>query len=593
MKNKNIIKKFRTFVLGMLFLVETYAGAPTYAQAGVEIAATPEVFNEPGAKLLITEVNFKNKTADWVELYYESPTGKPFDLNNFQFKDDNVFKKISGNYWLTSKEYYLLQFKNADPDNQSTRLLNTTRTGLTGTTEQIILLDPNGKDIDAVCWASATPTADEIKDMDELFQNEGWLSATPSSCFDSAKVSTNQSLIRINLEDTNSIKDWSVTDDITPGQSNDIISASPAVNTNTTASQTSTTTQTSTSKMTTSITSAKPASTTTTLKSSTKPSPTSKKTSTTKSSTTKSTSPKTTTSTTTAKKSSLKSAKLNYKNGDLSQNIIISEIYPHAATDDRTNEWIELTNTGDKDVNLGNWQLDDQEGGSKPYVIPNTSTLVAKSSILIKAPASKLSLSNTKDSVRLFDPTGKLLQTVDYEEAPKEQSYAWIIIVQSDNSTREQWIWENNPTPGKPNPTYLELTGTIMDEPNFGQTYTFPLQTADGLEYTVIFDETLIAGPLAKATFLKEAQIKILAVAAQDQQAPTTSSQQITSATNSSEQPLPQNSLFLKKYEMTGSSQPPPLSDQSSSPWYLLGLLPPGSAGFWFVLKKFKKIVVK
>lgn len=589
MKNNTISLKRGAFILALFFLVKTYAGAPAHAQAASEITATPEVFNEPGAKLLITEVNLKNKTADWVELYYESPTGKPFNLNNFQFKDDNVFKKITGDYWLTSKEYYLLQFKNADPDDQSSRVLNTTRAGLTGTTEQILLLDPDGKIMDALCWASTTPTADEIKNMDELFQQEGWVSANASSCFDSTKISTNQSLIRINPEDTNSVNDWSVTDDITPGQNNDIISISPV--SNTTASQTSTSAASSSpatpknASASTAASSKTPGSTT--------PATTSKKTSTAKASTTRATTssvskktpPKTATAASTTKKSSSKSAKPKYKNGDLSQNIIISEIFPHAATDDRNNEWIELTNTGDEDANLGNWQIDDQEGGSKPYIIPDTVTLAAKSSLLIKAPDSKLSLSNTKDSVRLFDPDGKLLQTVDYEEAPKEQSYAWITIIQSeipagdDTSATQtaadigpktrQWLWENKPTPGEPNAEYLELTGTISGEPDFGQTYTFPMQTADGHEYTVMFDEALIAGPLAKATFTKSTQIKILAVA---------------------DSP---NALFLKKYEITGTSQPPQTPEEQSSPWYLLGLVPPGSAGFWYGLKKIKKIVLK
>jgi len=571
MKNKKLSSiTLITFITACRFVLEI-ANAQT-----LENPATPEIFNEPGAKLLITEVNLKNKEMDFVELYYESPAGKPLNIKNFQFQDDNVFKKITQDYWLYSKEYYLLQFKNTGADNQQTKIMATTRTGLTSTTEQIIFKDPNGKILDALCWANATPTADEIKDLQELFDAEGWVSANPASCFPSAKISTNQSLIRTGTGDTDSMNDWSVTDDITPGKSN--VSNPPPQN-----SQNSTATQQLTE--TTSTTLAEQSATTdddlseeplppeekdeteSSPATSTAKSTTSKKTST--------TSAKKTTST--AKKTSTKTpAAPQYKDGDISSDIIISEIYPRAKEDNRSNEWIELTNTGDLDINLGNWQVDDAEGSSKPYTVPDTITIPAQKSFIIKASDSKISLANTKDMVRLFDPEGTLLQTVEYEEAPKDESYALIIIDKEDGSTEEQWLWEKAYTPNEPNPQYQELSGTILNEAVFGETYHFTLQPSRQEnttqqnhplppELTVIFDESLIAGPLAKATFQKNAQIKILGI------------------------PNPENpqEFQLKQYEILAS---PGAAREESSPWVLLGLLPPGGAGFWFGLKKIRQI---
>ena len=429
MKNK-IIRLLP--VITILALVSLFYKI-AYAQTLTENPATPEVFSEPGAILLITEVNLKNKEADWVEIYYESPTRKPLNFKNFQFQDDNAFKKITGDYWMSSGEYHVLKFKNTGVDNQQTHLLTTTRTGLTSTSEQIILKDPGDTIIDALCWSSATPTTDEIKDMEELFQNEGWVSASPASCFPGANISTNQSLIRTGTADTDSVGDWTVTDDGTPGNANSETPDETPGETATTSASTQPTavtggTQTSSTKTpvisTTNTTSPTPVPN--------QPQAAAQKTATaTKTTATKKTS---TAKTTAAKKTAAK----KYSDGDLSENIVISEIFPRAAKDDRNNEWIELTNTGDKEVNLGNWQLDDMEGGSKPYALPDTLTIAPQSSVVIKATESKLSLSNTKDQVRLFDHTGALLQTVEFEEAPKEQSYSRITVTRApETSTQE------------------------------------------------------------------------------------------------------------------------------------------------------------
>lgn len=552
-----------------------------YAQNLTEHPATPEVFNEPGAKLLITEVNLKNKEADWVELSYESPTLKPLNLKNFRFQDDNVFKEITSDYWISSGEYHVMKFKSTAPDNRQNRLLTTARTGLTSTTEQIILKDPGGKIIDALCWSSAAPTAEETKDMVDLFQNEGWISANPASCFQSANISTNQSLIRTGVMDTDSVNDWTVTDDPTPGTANDgtpalVTTNQPAPENSTAATETN-----NTPSPITTISSPPPPSQKTTVKKTETP-----KTATAK---TKTTATKTTTAkTTTAKKTATKkTAKKKYENGDLSDNIVISEIFPRAAKDDRNNEWIELTNTGDTEINLGNWQLDDMEGGSKPYTLPDTLTIAAQSSIVIKAPESKLSLSNTKDQVRLFDHTGKLLQTVEFEEAPKEQSYARITVSRDDAglpddagstsevSTQESenpeetfWVWENQPTPGEPNPVYLELSGTITKEATFEEKYSFSMKDRNGRDHTILFTEALVAGPMAKVTFTAGTEIRILGI-------------QTSGETSVIE---------LKKYEVlnAGTAAPAP-----PSPWTLLGLIPPGGVGAWYGLKKLKKMYGK
>lgn len=594
MKNK----KFA--VVMMIILAASGLPGPGIARSQTvsEQPATPEAFNETGAKLLISEVNLKNKEHDFVEIYYESPTGKPLNIKNFQFQDDTAFKKIGQDFWLYSKEYYLLQFKTEGPDSQASKLLTTTRTGLTATTEQVLFKDPAGKILDALCWSSAAPTADETGDMQELFENEGWISAAPSTCFPSAGVSTNQSLVRINLKDTDSVSDWTVTDDVSPGKSNDVI---PITDENSGPAAASSQVPAD------SIPAASPSLPAESIEENTEattgdendpdsgdktPTVTQKNTTTSKTTAAKTTSTAKKNSTVTktaAKKSTSKSATPRYKNGDSSTDIVISEVYPRATEDDRNNEWIELTNTGETDVNMGNWQVDDGEGGSKPYVLPDTMTIPAGGAVVIRASESKLSLANAKDTVRLFDPAGKLSRTVEYEEAPKDESYARILIRREDGETEEQWLWEKESTPGEPNPEYAELSGTITANAEFGATYFFKFrktpskedptrqredgdvgagESGGGLEFTVVFDETLIAGPMAKAAFRQGASVKITGML--DPESPGV--------------------FLLKQYEMTGNG---PAEQAESSSWFWVGLLPPGGAGFWYGLKKLRKLYGK
>lgn len=540
---------------------------PAKAQTS-ERNATPEVTMETGAKLLITEVNLKNKEADWLEFYYESPAEKPLNLKNFGFQDDTLFKKIATDYWVKSGEYTIVVFKSTEPDSEQNHFLSTSRSGLTATTEQIMMKTPGGKIIDAICWANTKPTSDELKDMEELFQEEGWISSSPDSCFDSSKISTNQSLARTSMTDTDSSKDWTVTDDTTRGFANDktpqTAPPNPPNGQSTTAPQK--TVEEKPHGNQTPATTGKISGTekNTGSQNPKKSSKTSPATSTTKVTAAKKSSTETKKTPKAAKKTT---QKRNYHNGDNSEFIRITEVFAHAAKEDKKNEWIELTNTGEKKISMGNWKLDDDEGGSKPYTLPDTLIIEPGTSIIIKAPESKLSLANTRDVVRLYNPAGELMQSVEYEEAPKETSYALIIIQKEDGSTEEQWVWDKHPTPELQNPIYHQFAGTIATDAEFTEPYHFTLQTQNQQTYTVTFEEETIQGPLAKAAFIKRAQLVVTGILD-------------PSGT----------SLELRQYEITAATQP---TGNETSPWVWLSLLPPGSAGFWYGFKKIRKHMVQ
>ena len=174
---------------------------------------------------------------------------------------------------------------------------------------------------------------------------------------------------------------------------------------------------------------------------------------------------------------------------------------PNPEGTDTKKEWVELYNEAEENINLGNWTLDDSEDGSKPYKIPDSVTIKAKETVLIESKNSKLSLGNKEDSIRLFNFNGELVDEVSYEESPSGQSYSLIKTTKEDGTISDTWIWTAEKSPNTKNPTFQEFTAEITSEPKFEEAYSFEVKDKNDQTKTIIFNEELIAGPLAKATF--------------------------------------------------------------------------------------------
>jgi len=121
--------------------------------------------------------------------------------------------------------------------------------------------------------------------------------------------------------------------------------------------------------------------------------------------------------------------------------IVISESLPNPVGDDAT-EWIELANLGGLDAALTGWSVDDDPGGSKPFVLTSADVVPAGGFLLLPKSRSGLALNNDGDSVRLFDAAGVLVDAVAYASAAEGKSYA---------RTRTGWVWTGQPTPGAAN----------------------------------------------------------------------------------------------------------------------------------------------
>ncbi len=155
-----------------------------------------------------------------------------------------------------------------------------------------------------------------------------------------------------------------------------------------------------------------------------------------------------------SKKSPKSGKKALYKNGDLSNDIKITEISPNPA--EAPQEWIEISNTGNQTVNLGNWMLADTKKILSPYLIPDSVNLKPGTYAVFQKGATHLSLNNGKDTVFLADFEGNVMDEVSYEGAKKAHSYA--IIREGREMT---WEWTKEATPGASNPIFEKIEGRV------------------------------------------------------------------------------------------------------------------------------------
>lgn len=143
----------------------------------------------------------------------------------------------------------------------------------------------------------------------------------------------------------------------------------------------------------------------------------------------------------------------NAATGSQGLKIFISEFLPDPVGDD-INEWIELYNGGDSAVDLVGWQIDDAEGGSKPYKFITGTKIEAKGYLLLPRSQTKIALNNTFDSVRLIDAKSVVYQRIDYQKPLTGLSYS-----RSDDS---EYFWTKTLTPG--------LANIISGEEDEGET---------------------------------------------------------------------------------------------------------------------------
>ncbi|XOB41236.1 MAG: lamin tail domain-containing protein [Candidatus Nealsonbacteria bacterium] len=123
-------------------------------------------------------------------------------------------------------------------------------------------------------------------------------------------------------------------------------------------------------------------------------------------------------------------------------NIVFSEILPSPEGADSENEWIEIFNKNDFDVDLSNWQIKDSVGSMTTYTFPKNSIIKTQNYLVLSRPETKITLNNDADSLNLIQPNSTIIDTISYQKAPRAQSY---------NLTNSGWSWSEKTTPGDDN----------------------------------------------------------------------------------------------------------------------------------------------
>lgn len=136
--------------------------------------------------------------------------------------------------------------------------------------------------------------------------------------------------------------------------------------------------------------------------------------------------------------------------------VVVNEALPNPVGDDTTGEFIELLNTASAPADLGGAQLDDAEGGSRPYRIPDGTTLGPGAFRAFPRSEAKLALNNEGDSVRLLAPDGSVVHILTYPKVPREGA-SWA---RRSGTTAE---WTATPTPGAAN-VFTPLPGDEDEE---------------------------------------------------------------------------------------------------------------------------------
>jgi len=126
---------------------------------------------------------------------------------------------------------------------------------------------------------------------------------------------------------------------------------------------------------------------------------------------------------------------VNYPTG-----IVFNEILPSPEGADAENEWIELYNQNDFDVDLSGWTIKDTAGSAKTYTL--NAKIPALGYLVLLRPETKITLNNTGDGLNLINPNKEIVDLVDFGKASLNQSYS---------KTSSGWDWNSNLTPGEKN----------------------------------------------------------------------------------------------------------------------------------------------
>ncbi len=130
--------------------------------------------------------------------------------------------------------------------------------------------------------------------------------------------------------------------------------------------------------------------------------------------------------------------------------LIITEMLPNSVGSDDGNEYIEIFNPNDQDVDLFNYLICIKTSSLKTYNFPSASIIKAGEYMSFSDGDISFTLINTSAIVELQSADGDLIDSVAYDNPGEGLSWANINGV---------WQFTNRPTPGSENlPSYIKIS---------------------------------------------------------------------------------------------------------------------------------------
>lgn len=178
--------------------------------------------------------------------------------------------------------------------------------------------------------------------------------------------------------------------------------------------------------------------------------------------------------------------------------VSIDGFMPDPVGDDAA-EWVRLVNAGAADASMDGWSLDDDEGGSRPFILAAV-TVPASGTLVLPRSMTKLALNNDADAVRLLAPDGTVKARVAYAQPPEGKSYEFV-----DGSWR--WMPEDAPSDAITSASMDAAPPTSDDRGGAGEEAADAVDIADldaaddGELATIAGAITVPPGVLGKRTF--------------------------------------------------------------------------------------------
>lgn len=153
--------------------------------------------------------------------------------------------------------------------------------------------------------------------------------------------------------------------------------------------------------------------------------------------------------------------------------LLITEIMPNPKGADNDQEWVEIYNTTEQRVDLGNWKLDN----GKIFTIPGGLSILPKSHFVLQGSNLKITLKNSNASISLLNPNGKTIQDIPYQKSIEAQSYS-LTEIKTSTSAKYSWQW-TIPTKGKQNQILYSISGEIDSPPQIDEDFYFTVNFND------------------------------------------------------------------------------------------------------------------